>query len=455
MARAAELPLPQPWAKFAQRYARDHAYWYQPKGLAADVEEIATRLEPLVAFEGKQPWKDCQADYIRALNKLGVSAAEGPALARMLKQVFGVLGLAWVNATDLVEITPVGEAFLAASDRAEILAAQAMRYQFCNPSIASEAHEAVQLHPVPFMARLLSTLQTGISGDEYNLFVARAKSFDEVDDVAADIEAYRDLSPEQQVEIKRQCRTYQIGGAKRRSLLKTVELSRPYALRMWMLSGLFERNDDHGLDLKPHVLRGATRKWLDGYAVNGTYISFQTKKAYFAWWGDPNAKPDKSTALGIYTQRGDIQAATALKKRMNASSSEVNELRYMMRSEKALEDAIEQEFATFAKCVGRPLKLVGRQYDTTVGPIDLLAQDAKTKTYTVIELKKGRASDKVFGQLSRYMGWVRTNLAQGKPVKGMIVGREIDEKLRAARNAFDASIDLVRYQSSKIEFSLD
>src|SRR3546814_10376966 len=83
----------------------------------------------------------------------------------------------------------------------------------------------------------------------------------------------------------------------------------------------------------------------------------------------------------------------------------------MMLSEKTLEDSIEANFPGFANFVQRSLQFIGRQYETTVGPIDILARDKKTGGYVVIELKKGRAADKVFGQLSRYMGWVKKNHA--------------------------------------------
>src|SRR3546814_5264882 len=82
-----------------------------------------------------------------------------PSFARMLKQVVGTLGLAWVDPGDLVEITPVGRQFLDAADGTSILALQSRRYQFWNPSIGSAAHRVIQLHPVPFLVRLLQSLE--------------------------------------------------------------------------------------------------------------------------------------------------------------------------------------------------------------------------------------------------------------------------------------------------------
>ncbi len=43
----------------------------------------------------------------------------------------------------------------------------------------------------------------------------------------------------------------------------------------------------------------------------------------------------------------------------------------------------------------------------------ILAVEPKTHSFVVIELKKGRPSDQVIGQVLRYMGWVKKNLCAG------------------------------------------
>ena len=445
--------LPSSWKRFVGVYANDHAYWYQPKGLAVTVDAVRDRLVPLVEFEGTRPWRECQEDYVARLNELGVSEAEGPALARMLKQVVGTLGLAWVDPDDLVEITPVGRKFLETDDKAAILAVQSRRYQFWNPSIGSSVHRAIQLHPVPFLVRLLQSLDHGISTVEYAMFVAKARQIGDIDKVLEQIESFRDLDPEQRSEVVRLCDAYQIGGTKRGSLLNTVRLNRSYAVKMWLLSGLFEMSNDHILQLRKGAIRKDVRTWIESYATNGTHIAFDSEKAFFAWMGDPAAKADRETALEVYTSRGDVEAATAVKKSMGASAADLKRFRQMLLSEKMLEDAIEANFSSFATFVKRPLEFLGRQYETTVGPIDILARDKKTGGYVVIELKKGRAADKVFGQLSRYMGWVKKNLAKDAEVSGMIVGSNIDAKLVAARHAHSTKIDLVTY-SGQLTFQV-
>ena len=96
-------------------------------------------------------------------------------------------------------------------------------------------------------------------------------------------------------------------------------------------------------------------------------------------------------------------------------------------------------------------ELVGEQYNTDTGPIDILAVSKNKKTILVIELKKGRASDVVVGQIQRYMGYVKEQLLEpGQEVKGLIIGLEADLRLRRALSVC-TNIDFYRYQ---IDFKL-
>ena len=90
----------------------------------------------------------------------------------------------------------------------------------------------------------------------------------------------------------------------------------------------------------------------------------------------------------------------------------------------------------------------GRQFSTEVGYIDLLCK--QQKEYVVIELKKGRSSDIVVGQISRYIGWVKDKLADGANVKGIIIVHDFDPKLKYAALA-NPNIELKYYQI-KIDF---
>ncbi len=450
MAKAPRPQLSPQWKRFVREYGTSLAYWYQPKGLAVTVESVASRLKVLKEFEHKGAWRDLQASFVKRLNDEGVSGAAdkwdegGAPLARMLKQVVAVLGLAWVDPDDQIVITDAGNEFLKSSDPA-VLARQALRYQFSNPLIASRDHTAVRLHPVPFLVRLLQAVGGSVSRIEYRLFVAKAQNINEVDKVAELIDEFRELSAAEQAEVVRQCDAYKIAGVRRGSIYNTIKLNEGYALRMWTLSDLIDIDEKHNLKLKS--IRGDARKYLEQYAVKGAFIAFANEKEFVAWMGDPYAVPTKQTALDVYVGRNDIEAAAATAKEMGASSSEVRKFKNMLISEKTLEDNVEKNFDDLGRRLGRSLELVGRQYSTTVGPIDLLGRDKKTGQYVVVELKKGRSADKVFGQVSRYMGWVKKYLANGEDVAGAIVAAKIDDKLRSARDAHATDVQLVEFES--------
>lgn len=95
---------------------------------------------------------------------------------------------------------------------------------------------------------------------------------------------------------------------------------------------------------------------------------------------------------------------------------------------------------------------VGQQYPTDTGPIDVLAVSKDGKELLVVELKRGRASDTVVGQVQRYMGYVLDQLAEpGQTVKGAIIALEDDIRIKRALSVAP-NIDFYRYQ---VSFRLD
>lgn len=91
---------------------------------------------------------------------------------------------------------------------------------------------------------------------------------------------------------------------------------------------------------------------------------------------------------------------------------------------------------------------VGQQYPTDTGPMDLLAVKKDKSELLVVELKKGKASDVVVGQVLRYMGFVKEDLAEpNQAVRGVIIALEDDLRIRRAL-AVTPSIEFFRYQIS-------
>jgi restriction system protein len=96
-------------------------------------------------------------------------------------------------------------------------------------------------------------------------------------------------------------------------------------------------------------------------------------------------------------------------------------------------------------------ELVGQQYETDTGRIDVLAISKDRREILVVELKKGRVSDTVVGQIQRYMGYVKEELAEeGQAVKGVIIALEDDIRLRRALSVAP-NIEFYRY---KVRFEL-
>lgn len=129
--------------------------------------------------------------------------------------------------------------------------------------------------------------------------------------------------------------------------------------------------------------------------------------------------------------------------------------------ESSAEFALEQHLEEFIQVnwasidFGAPLALyeaegqTGRQFP--VGPpgsnwsIDFLAVDKTSGELVIIELKKGRSSDSVAGQVLRYMAWVKENLAgEGQGVRGVVIAKEVDDSLRYALKA--QPVDLKTYE---------
>lgn len=73
----------------------------------------------------------------------------------------------------------------------------------------------------------------------------------------------------------------------------------------------------------------------------------------------------------------------------------------------------------------------GKQYPTDVGVIDLLCRRSDG-SLLVIELKRGKSSDVVVGQISRYIGWVKVHMAKGAAISGLILTHDKDESLKYA-----------------------
>ena len=96
-------------------------------------------------------------------------------------------------------------------------------------------------------------------------------------------------------------------------------------------------------------------------------------------------------------------------------------------------------------------EVFGQQFQTDTGPIDILAISKDHKELLVIELKKGKASDTVVGQVQRYMGYIKSDfLEPDQNVKGIIIALEDDLSIKRALSVAN-DIKFYRY---KVNFEL-
>ncbi len=107
---------------------------------------------------------------------------------------------------------------------------------------------------------------------------------------------------------------------------------------------------------------------------------------------------------------------------------------------KNLHTVREHKLQLFVDDTGRD----GREYQTEVGFIDILAID-DNGNFIVFELKLLKGPDRALGQLLRYMGWIKKHLAGDKSVTGIIVANKMDNKLKYAVSMIP-EVDLWEYE---------
>jgi len=152
---------------------------------------------------------------------------------------------------------------------------------------------------------------------------------------------------------------------------------------------------------------------------------------------------------------GDLPYDEVIKGVLDEDSLTLSKENVEFVMEKYLEEFIESNFDKIN--FGAELELYqdeenyGRQYQTPIGKIDLLSKDKKNNDFVIIELKKGKSSDIVIGQILRYMGWVKENLAKDKNVRGIIIAKEKDDRIEYALKLMPM-VDLYLYN---IKFELN
>jgi len=94
-----------------------------------------------------------------------------------------------------------------------------------------------------------------------------------------------------------------------------------------------------------------------------------------------------------------------------------------------LEAPLREFIARNIETVEKGLKLIQTKYRTKAGEIDILCEDTKHR-FVVVEVKRWKDSDKVVGQILRYMGAIKEE--KSSEPRGIIVLNQEDKRLNYA-----------------------
>jgi restriction system protein len=168
----------------------------------------------------------------------------------------------------------------------------------------------------------------------------------------------------------------------------------------------------------------------------------------------------RATLLDLSPHVAELNTLTQAGERLvqptvQAITYEVQE-QLAFQMEKQLEDFLVHNWASTS--LGREYDIYddgeqnGQQYLTDTGPMDILAISRDKKRLLVVELKRGRASDSVVGQIQRYMGYVQDELLEpGQSVEGVIIAQEDDNRIRRALSMARN----IRFMKYRVEFHLE
>src|SRR5262249_45393550 len=141
---------------------------------------------------------------------------------RQIKRVYENLGLCWITDNEPIRITSAGKAYLEENDgRSKVLDRQLWRYQMPTPVNSSPATAGIELHPHAFFVEALLNCEGSITGEEFVMFVSRARTEEDLPSVIERIRTWRNLTRATRSEIRWELRN---------THLDTIDRDHSYAI---------------------------------------------------------------------------------------------------------------------------------------------------------------------------------------------------------------------------------
>ena len=437
------------WKNFIKTYISDTLYWYIPKGFTVkeeNFESIRNKLKVLNKHNFKRFDKNLQTIIRKELIKKNLyipkaknqSEEDENAIVRVLKVVNTTLGLAWVNDSEKLHITEVGKKVLEDNNSyKEIIREQIHKFQF-----NKYKEYSIQVNPIYYLSKVIINLKDKyLTKDEYCLFIAKKMYNYDISKSIEEVERYRLLSDNSKNKIIEKIKSKKIPINKRKSIYETIFRNSTYAFNFFVSSNLFklEKKSLNILDIQK------LKTFIKENDKNNIWIEFREEKDWFYYYGKKKKKTAIEFALDYYRDISDVNNSINLfnfcKKNKISINNEIldKDFKSVLVDEKILEDFLERHLEELEE----GLKLIGRQYPTITGPIDILAND-KYGNIVVIELKKNRVADKVIGQISRYVTFFENEFEKQK-IRAIIVGKNIDRNLEKSVKALKFQTDLYKF----------
>ena len=445
------------WKNFASWYGRSQSYWFIPKVLTfqKNKEKTLKNIYEYVNilkknYEGKIWNENRQKDYLKEIQH--ITSAETSAFSRIIKKSLDLLGFAWVNKNNEVIITDTGNMFidnnLDLNKQKDIIEQQIWKFQLSNPFIHDKGKE-IYLFPHAFLVKLLLDLDNNeITEDEYALFISRAHFWDDFYNVKKKILEWRNFNKEEQKVIIQQLIKIPvpIPSRRRSTMYNTISLNKSYALNFFC----FPKYIDLNLD-KDYIRFSDKKLAFDTYEkfkkLNSYPIKYKNELDWLSFYGQDREATSTEDAINHYRNTSDTEGIKEVRDELK-NEEKVKEIEKKVLSEKKIEDHFEKN----PEQIEKGFKLIGRQFSTSVGPIDLLCEDINNKK-VIVELKKDDSADKVVGQALRYRGFfIKYKNIPEKNLRVIILTDKIDEKLKLA---VEQCKDLIELKSYKAQIAVN
>lgn len=414
------MPLPAGWDQFVKDYKADRRFQFFPHASSIASDRWVDAVRVLAGFEGLK-WSEQQV--MAALRNAKLTTGK-TAIAREIRIAMQNMGFCLYSGQRLW-MTPAGKAFIEeGTDCTAMMENLLWRYYLDNP--VNDGAVGFNLFPHATLVEILLALADRcVTRDEFVLLVGRCRSAGAVPQIVALISEWRKLTRSQQDAV-----IVAVGKSEFEKRVTDTSYVLGFHATASYLARFTDARGRKGIALLAGNEQGLADR-LAAHRAAAVVIDFAQPADFIAYHGDPESEFEPMANVEYLLDTSQwTEALAAFKKLPAALRGGKTEAEF--EREVFLEKDLEDYLIKHPELIEPGLKLINRQHRIEVGAIDMLCRSANGDQ-VVIELKKVRASDKVFGQICRYIGCIRAHHAKaGKVVRGYIIGSAIDDKLRYA-----------------------